>query len=234
VNIADLNDSRSESRLVVDKKKLLVSPMRFPHCQTAILVGLSVLLANVGRAEEQPTLETARRYALYVPPPKYPYVGRAERFEGSGLYRLIFDLPTGTVARVEIIQGTGHEVLDKAAIETLRMWKFKTPLPFRGVRVPITFEMTDEMGRRNALRAARANAIVAPKVRYPMGTWIHSIGGTGRFEFIVNFETGEVQDIKVVETTGDGRLDRAAVSTFRKWRFRPRTTHTFTTSFSFY
>lgn len=208
--------------------------MRFPLGKIIFVQSLALLIATISLASEQDPFRHASRYVVYSPYPKYPYVARAERLEGAGIFRLLFNMQTGAVSTVQVIQSTGHKVLDKTAVETLQKWKFRTPLPFRGVNVPVRFELTDQMGRRNALRAARANAVIAPKVRYPMSAWFQGTGGSGRFEFIVNFETGEVQDVKLLETTSDARLDRRAIETFRKWRFRPHTTRTFTTTFSFY
>ena len=135
---------------------------------------------------------------------------------------------TGLVTSALIEKSTGDNDLDQAAIKGFEQWRF-APNTVSTVRIPIVFNLIGHQ-----LHWARANAIAAPPVRYPLSCELAGIGGTGVYEFVVNFETGEVQDIKIVESAGDGRLDRAAVRSFRKWRFRPRTTHNFRTHFSFY
>jgi TonB family protein len=45
--------------------------------------------------------------------------------KGAGMFRLHVPLQTGRVKSLEIEQSTGHAVLDTAAMNTLRMWRFK-------------------------------------------------------------------------------------------------------------
>jgi TonB family protein len=206
--------------------------VRFSLAPIAILAAIifSAITAFAAHPPEPP--EYARQYAIYYPYPKYPYVARAERWEGNGLYLLNFDRQTGKVIKVDVLQTTGHKVLDETAIKTFAKWRFKAPLPFRGVRIPVRFSLTRRVPF--GLEKIRANALYSPIPPYPLDALRANIGGSGRFEVVVDFETGQVQDVKILQTTGDGRLDRSVISTFRKWRFRPRTVHSFKTPFIFY
>lgn len=55
-------------------------------------------------------------------------------------------LPDGTVGEVTLAQSSGHDVLDKAALQTIKSWRF-TPGKQDGksvvmwVQVPITFRL---------------------------------------------------------------------------------------------
>ena len=77
--------------------------------------------------------------AEYAPYPKYPDVACARRWAGMGIFRCKLR-PDGTVLSVEVLESTGYEILDQAAIAALRQWRFKV----HGgdlVRIPITFAM---------------------------------------------------------------------------------------------
>jgi protein TonB len=44
---------------------------------------------------------------------------------------------------------------------------------------------------------------------------------TGRGVYAIDIVNGNVEDVRVVKTTGHKELDEAAIVAFRKWRFRP-------------
>jgi TonB family protein len=57
--------------------------------------------------------------------------------------------------------------------------------------------------------------------RYPRSERRAGIGGTGRFRMVVNFNTGKVTDVLILQSTGSDILDREAIFALRRWRFRP-------------
>lgn len=65
--------------------------------------------------------------------PEYPRLARQRGQEGTVLLRLSID-PEGTVLKVEIVQSSGHTLLDDAAVTSLRRWRFK-PAESDGTRV---------------------------------------------------------------------------------------------------
>ena len=71
------------------------------------------------------TGEHAMRFAIYTPPPEYPFEARARYLTGSGKFILHVQVRTGLVRDVDIVQSTGVAVLDHAAIVALKKWRFK-------------------------------------------------------------------------------------------------------------
>jgi TonB family protein len=88
--------------------------------------------------EPRPT-PTPRARLVYAPPPVFPAEGRArDRGVHSGRYRLNFDA-TGAVKSIQVLQSTGSEFLDRAAINGLQQWKSQ-PGRESYVIVPLTFQ----------------------------------------------------------------------------------------------
>jgi protein TonB len=94
-----------------------------------------------------PAVEVPRYNAAYLnnPPPAYPAAARRRAQEGRVLVRAEV-LADGRCSRVELKQGSGHELLDQAALEAVRKWRF---VPARQgeqavtawVDVPIAFKL---------------------------------------------------------------------------------------------
>lgn len=66
----------------------------------------------------------------YIPPqfltrykPPYPEQARAQRLEGVVLLRVSVDT-SGRVTDASVHQGSGHAILDRAALEAVRTWRF--------------------------------------------------------------------------------------------------------------
>jgi periplasmic protein TonB len=82
---------------------------------------------------------------LRNPLPPYPRVAREHGWEGTTLLRVEV-LDDGTGGKVEILKSSGYQVLDEAALETVRRWKFlparSGDTPIRSlVEIPIRFRM---------------------------------------------------------------------------------------------
>jgi protein TonB len=74
--------------------------------------------------------ETAHDNIVYAkprykenPPPHYPEIARRRRYEGRTLIRVEV-LEDGKVARANIAASSGFEVLDRAALESVKGWSF--------------------------------------------------------------------------------------------------------------
>lgn len=86
------------------------------------------------------------RYRLN-PRPEYPALATRRRWQGEVLLRALVDAQ-GDVTRVEVESSSGHDILDQAALKTVRHWKFH---PARDgeqnvsgeVCLPIRFELTN-------------------------------------------------------------------------------------------
>jgi TonB family C-terminal domain len=79
--------------------------------------------------------------AIYAARPQYPYEARARGLTGRGLVLLDVNPQTGYVTSARMLQITGHKILDDAAVEAFRQWRFKSGTVTK-VKIPITFTMT--------------------------------------------------------------------------------------------
>jgi TonB family protein len=125
---------------------------------------ISLLLQFVVAAKDRPvsvapirelTPAQAARVDDYTPAPEYPFEARRRHIAGSGYFRLHVQARTGLVKLVEVEQSTGSQILDVAAINTYKLWRFK-PLALRSIlgvsartdkseeliiRLPVTFRL---------------------------------------------------------------------------------------------
>jgi protein TonB len=74
-----------------------------------------------------------------------------------------------------------------------------------------------------SMSRAKALAINSPRPPYPYEARSKRITGSGVIVAHVDAASGNVTDASVAKSTGSSILDDAAVSTFRRWRFRPGT-----------
>lgn len=87
-----------------------------------------------------------------------------------------------------------------------------------------------------SMSSAKASAISAPRPEYPYEARRSKITGSGVCVMTVDPGSGSVTSATMAQSTGSPILDNAAVSAFRRWRFRPggfskvRTPITFTMS----
>ncbi|MDT0574727.1 energy transducer TonB [Croceicoccus sp. F390] len=77
--------------------------------------------------------------------PRYPYLSRKAREEGVVLLRVLVT-PQGRAARLEVETSSGFDRLDKAALDTVRKWRFlaarQGDKPVEAwVLVPVTFAL---------------------------------------------------------------------------------------------
>lgn len=60
---------------------------------------------------------------LKITKPRYPIIARKMRYEGAVVLDIEV-LPDGSVGKVKIVESSGYEVLDKAAVKEVKKWKF--------------------------------------------------------------------------------------------------------------
>jgi len=58
---------------------------------------------------------------------------------------------------------------------------------------------------------------------YPMGFVIHGAKGRGRFRLTLNSRSGQVDEVKIVQSTGYDDLNKLAVKALLQWQFQPGT-----------
>lgn len=97
----------------------------------------------------QPSSEPADRTAVYrlgsadTPSPPYPMSARRKAQQGQVVVRLTV-LPSGLVDKAELVESSGVAALDRAALDTLRLWRLQpalragTPIASR-IEIPIKF-----------------------------------------------------------------------------------------------
>ena len=101
-----------------------------------LIATLFLIVASSGNAQAPDSAHRKRR-VLYAPPPQYPFAARVHHWTGAGIFACNLR-PDGTVASVDVVRSTGHDVLDDAATSALRRWKF-SPGGSHVVRVPLSF-----------------------------------------------------------------------------------------------
>lgn len=79
------------------------------------------------------------------PPPQYPRLARRRGYEGRVVLEVLVDR-SGKVAELRVFESSGHEILDNAAVKSVRSWQFAPAR--RGsepvdmwVRVPVRFDI---------------------------------------------------------------------------------------------
>ncbi len=83
---------------------------------------------------------------LEAPPPRYPSLARRKLWEGTVLCRILVAVD-GTVISVSVAQSSGYAVLDEAALEAIRNWRFR-PGERKGIPAKlaivhrVTFQLT--------------------------------------------------------------------------------------------
>ena len=58
---------------------------------------------------------------------------------------------------------------------------------------------------------------------YPPGFVLHGAKGKGRFRLTINPKTGEVDEVKIVQSVGYRELNEWACKALLQWRFQPGT-----------
>ena len=74
--------------------------------------------------------------------------------------------------------------------------------------------------------SAKVLAVSAPRPEYPYEARRQKITGEGIVAMAVDSATGNVSSVSMVKSTGSPFLDNAALSAFRRWRFKPGTIST--------
>jgi TonB family protein len=159
-----------------------------------------------------------RDLVVYGPKPVYPAAALEQHVGGRGVYKL--DLDNGIPYDVRIVHSTGHKILDDAAVETLRTWRFR---PHRSVwvTIPVEFRVKSSSPIAKYPKGAKAIAIYAPKPDYPFEARSKHWVGHGLIILDMNVESGEVTAAHMEKSTGHQILDDAALDAFRRWHFQP-------------
>jgi protein TonB len=74
-----------------------------------------------------------------------------------------------------------------------------------------------------SLSSAKIVALSAPRLEYPYEARRQRITGSGIVAITVDPATGIVTEVSMWQSTGSPYLDNAAITGFRRWRFKPGT-----------
>jgi TonB family protein len=85
-----------------------------------------------------PLATIAPRDALYTPSTVYPAEARSKHLAGIGTVLVDVDPMSGYVTATRMLQSTGYRILDEAALNAFRQWRFR-PGTVSRVRIPIRF-----------------------------------------------------------------------------------------------
>jgi TonB family protein len=83
----------------------------------------------------------AKAIAIYAPKPDYPAEARTRHLTGSGIIMLDVDVATGRVTDARVVQSMGHKILDDAALDAFRKWRFKPGKAAPHIKIPIRYFM---------------------------------------------------------------------------------------------
>ncbi len=164
--------------------------------------------------------------------PAYPYEAWLRRITGRGVAVLKIDRATGKVVSCEMVPSTGSEILDDAAVQAFREWRFK-PGTISGVRIPIAFALpgqggevfTDYHVKEKSTDEALARFLgrdtveKGPIPAYPRSIPWTNKQGKGVYEIHVR-KDGVVSGVKILKRSGDDIFDRTTVETLQQWRLR--------------
>lgn len=167
------------------------------------------------------------------PPPNYPAEARQRHLEGKGLFevRLRAD---GNVSHVQMLQSTGHPLLDEESSRTFQKWNFAYLGKCNRVRIPIIYSLRPRPEARVAstsppttLEDAQAKELLlfTAQPSLPYEARRSRLSGLGIFDLKFDYETGRLRGINIVKSTGHSMLDGRAIGALKLWKAKPRSIH---------
>jgi len=206
-----------------------VREWRFAPQQTESVYVATVRFDSEGEQRAKPK----RTAPGYQPPPKivarvepvYPPEAKAQGIRGVVILEVRID-KTGQVTDVKILRSI--PVLDQAAIDAVRQWRFE-PQPNESVCVlTVPFDVDGKARKTPVVSPAGTKTRVkSPKVissvkpEYPPDAKARGVQGNVILEIRVDAD-GNVTDVKVLRSV-DAALDQAAAEAVRQWRYAPLT-----------
>ncbi len=129
--------------LLPGMKKLIGSLILVPCAGLHPLAHFIRAVSFIVRRQQAPPLKIEAVY--YAARPAYPSEAQQNDWEGEGLFELRIDA-AGRVRSVSVLRSIGHQILDKAASDALRDWRFR-PNSIDLVRVPLEYKITASVRR---------------------------------------------------------------------------------------
>ncbi len=104
---------------------------------TATLNDLESKESETGAQSADGEVVLARPLYRDNPPPAYPALARRRQWQGTVVLEVLVQ-EDGLVAELSVDQGSGHSVLDQAALAAVRNWRFT---PGRRGRLPVAMKV---------------------------------------------------------------------------------------------
>jgi TonB family protein len=117
--------------------------------QTAIALSISSLHGQPA----SPAAPIARPQAIYTPMPAYRPEWARQGLKGKGVVLVTIDKETGKVTGARMLESTGSQVLDGAALQAYSQWRFK-PGSVTQLKMPIEFKSRPPVVAPSAQRRA--------------------------------------------------------------------------------
>ena len=86
------------------------------------------------------TSAEAARTLIHAPYPTYPVAARRARISGSGWFQMMVS-KSGKVTEVRVTKSTGSHILDAAAVQALRKWRFRPESGITRANQPMHFDL---------------------------------------------------------------------------------------------
>jgi protein TonB len=169
----------------------------------------------------------------------------AERWPTEPPFADVADEPTEITVEPELTVTTSPQLIEEIpppapvppeVSETFVEEIVTAPAPMRSVpkpAPPLIRRSAPGSVRPSSMTTARVMALSAPRPEYPYEARRQRLTGSGVAMLIVDFASGNVLDVRMVQSTGSAVLDNAAVSGFRRWHFKPGTVSKVQTPISF-
>lgn len=157
--------------------------------------------------------------------PEYPDEARKKGLEDAVVVEATTD-KQGNVVKVDVLRGK-YDILNQAAIEAVKQWKYEPMVLEGGESIGITFTVTcrfklDEKSKKDIIKLPQdKKPILLKEVEpiYPEEARKAGQAGEVTIEAIID-EEGNVTDVKVIEGEFD-ILNKAAVDAVKQWKYEP-------------
>ena len=102
-------------------------------------IAVGVALSSLHGQSASPAGSVARPEAIYTPMPVYRPEWAKQGLSGKGVVLVTIDKETGRVTGARMLESTGNQLLDGAALQAYSQWRFK-PGTVTQLRMPIEFK----------------------------------------------------------------------------------------------
>lgn len=169
---------------------------------------------------------------IELPAPAYPENAKKAGMKGEVLTKALVDV-TGAIESVQILESSGSELFDQAALDAVKMAKF-TPPQHQGkpvrvwVSIPIKFALRECPAERPEEEGVVAYHLVEVKPKplrlttpaYPEEARKSGIEGMTVVKALVDHD-GSICITQILESSGHDLLDNAALSAVQTSTFSP-------------